>query len=241
MHTQTPLDVILRDGTTLRLRSPESNDADDLLAFFAALSERSRFLRFHGFPSLTPTLVEPMLEPDWDERGALLGCLDGRIVAIASFARLRDRRAAEVAFTVDDALQGRGIGTRLLERLAGAAAAAGIEEFVAEVLPENRSMLGVFQDAGFDVVRELGGGEVEVRFPIAPTLRYREHVEARDHAAVHASLRPFFEPGSVAVIGASPRRGSIGGELFRNVLDADFAGAAYPVNRGGAPVAGVRG
>jgi len=43
------------------------------------------------------------------------------------------------------------------------------------------------------------------------------------------------------VIGASARRGSIGGELFRNVLAADFAGAAYPVNRGGEPVAGVRG
>ncbi|HET8528679.1 MAG TPA: GNAT family N-acetyltransferase [Gaiellaceae bacterium] len=241
MHTQTPLDVILRDGTTLRLRSPEAGDADDLLAFFADLSERSRFLRFHGFPALTPSLVEPVLEPDWEERGAFLGTLDGRIVAIANYARLRDRRAAEVAFTVGDDFQGRGIGTRLLEQLASAAGAVGIEEFVAEVLPDNRNMLGVFRDAGFDVVRELEGGEMEVRFPIAPTLRYREQVEARDHTAVHASLRPFFEPATVAVIGASPRRGSIGGELFRNVLDADFSGAAYPVNRGGAPVAGVRG
>jgi acetate---CoA ligase (ADP-forming) len=57
---------------------------------------------------------------------------------------------------------------------------------------------------------------------------------------VAASLRPFFEPASVAVIGASRRRGSIGGELFRNVLAGDFAGAAYPVNRDGEPVAGVR-
>ena len=43
------------------------------------------------------------------------------------------------------------------------------------------------------------------------------------------------------MIGASPRRGTIGGELFRNVLDADFAGAVYPVNRGGEPVGGVAG
>ena len=62
----------------------------------------------------------------------------------------------------------------------------------------------------------------------------------RDHVAVRASLRPFFKPDAVAIIGASRRRGSIGGELFRNVLEADFAGAAYPVNRGGEPVAGVR-
>jgi len=236
-----PTDVILRDGSTLRLRAPLAADAEAVLDFFARLSERSRYLRFHGFPALGPKLVEPVLDPDWDERGALIGCLEGRVVALANWVRLRDRRAAEVAFTVDDAHQRRGIGTRLLERLAALAAETGIEQFVAQVLPDNRSMLDVFRDAGFDTVRKLAGGEVEVRFPIAPTSRYRERVAARDHVAVRASLRPFFEPASVAVIGASPRRGSIGGELFRNILAADFAGSAYPVNRRGEPVAGVHG
>ncbi len=236
-----PTDVILRDGSTLRLRAPLASDAGALLDFFTELSDRSRYLRFHGFPALVPKLVAPFVDPDWDERGALMGFLGGRVVALANYVRLRDRRAAEVAFTVHDDFQGRGIGTRLLEQLATQAVAVGIEEFVAEVLPDNRNMLVVFRDAGFDVVRELAGGEVEVRFPIAPTERYREHVAARDHLAVGASLRPFFEPRSVAVIGASARRGSIGGELFRNILAADFAGAAYPVNRSGAPVAGVRG
>ena len=101
-------------------------------------------------------------------------------------------------------------------------------------------MLGVFEAAGFELTRELEGGEIEVQFPIAPTERYRERVDERDHEAVVASLRPFFEPRSVAVVGASTRRGSIGGELFRNILAGDFAGAAYPVNRDGEPVAGVR-
>jgi acetyl coenzyme A synthetase (ADP forming)-like protein len=64
---------------------------------------------------------------------------------------------------------------------------------------------------------------------------------ARDHVAVAASLKPFFQPRSVAVIGASARRGTIGGELFRNILAADFAGAAYPVNAKGDPVGGVPG
>jgi acetyl coenzyme A synthetase (ADP forming)-like protein len=236
-----PTDVILRDGSTLRLRAPLESDADELLGFFERLSDRSRYLRFHGFPALGPKLVEPFLEPDWEERGALIGFLENRVVALANWARLRDPRSAEVAFTVDDAFQGRGIGTRLLERLAQSAAEAGIEQFVAEVLPDNRTMLDVFRDAGFETVRELGGGEIEVRFPIAPTTQYRERVAARDHVAVRASLQPFFEPASVAVIGASSRRGSIGGELFRNILDADFAGSAYPVNRGGDPVAGVHG
>lgn len=157
-----------------------------------------------------------------------------------STRRLRDPSTVEVAFAVADDLQGHGIGARLLERLAALAASVGVERFVAEVLPQNRAMLRVFADAGFDVTRELGGGEVEVRFPIVPTTAFRARVDERDHVAVAASLRPFFRPAAVAVIGASRRRGSIGGELFRNILAADFAGAAYPVNRGAEPVSGVR-
>ena len=242
---QLSTDVILRDGSTLRLRPPRRDDADALLDLFRSLSERSLYLRFHGFPNLGPRLVEPLLEPDWDERGALLGALevDGaeRVVAVANYVRLRDPAVAESAFAVADDYQGRGIGTRLLEQLAARAAEQGIERFVAQVLPDNRNMLGVFESAGFELSRELEGGELEVQFPIAATESYRERVDERDHEAVRASLRPFFEPSSVAVIGASRRRGSIGGELFRNILAGDFQGAAHPVNRDGEAVAGVRG
>jgi acetyl coenzyme A synthetase (ADP forming)-like protein len=234
-------DVILRDGSTLRLRAPLAEDAEALLQFFAELSDQSRYLRFHGFSALGPKLVEPVLEPDWYERGALLATLEGRVVALANWVHLRDPRAAEIAFTVADGYQRRGIGTRLLECLAQRAAEAGIEEFVAEVLAGNDAMLAVFRDAGFAVTRASEHGELEIRFPIAPTKHYRERVAARDHLAVHASLEPFFRPKTLAVIGASRRRGSIGGELFRNVIEADFAGSAYPVNRGGDPVAGVHG
>ena len=237
-------DVILRDGRTLRLRPPRSGDAEGLLLFFQGLSERSLYRRFHGFPQIGDQLVEPLLEPDWDERGALLATLAGEdgesVVAVANYVRLRDPALAEAAFAVADDHQRRGIGTRLLEQLADRAARVGIASFVAEVLPGNREMLGVFEAVGFELTRELEGGEVEVRFPIASTETYELRVAERDHTAVTASLRPFFEPRSVAVVGASRRRGSIGGELFRNILDGDFAGAAYPVNRDGTPVAGVR-
>ncbi len=236
------VDVILRDGTTLRLRPPQPTDVDALVSFFAALSPASLYSRFHGVTRVDRSLVGHLLAQS-DDRGALVGVVGGvaaeRIVAVAEFARLRDPAVAEVAFAVADELQGRGVGTRLLEQLAARAGTVGVERFVAQVLPENRSMLGVFAEAGFDVARELGGGEVEVRFPIAVTDSYRARVDERDHVAVTASLRPFFAPSSVAVVGASRRRGSIGGELFRNILAADFTGAAYPVNRSGEPVAGV--
>jgi acetyl coenzyme A synthetase (ADP forming)-like protein len=246
LATAGAVDVILRDGSTLRLRAPGPDDAGPLFAFFERLSDRSRYQRFHGIRHADATFVAHFLEPDWTERGALVGAVadEGggeRIVALAEYARLRDRSAAEIAFTVADELQGRGAATRLLEQLAPRAAKAGIGRFLAVVLPENTAMLAVFRDAGFEVTRKLEGGEVEVRFPIASTPQFRERVEERDHIAVGASLRPFFAPASVAVIGASKRRGSIGGELFRNVLSADFAGAAYPVNLTGEAVAGVRG
>jgi acetate---CoA ligase (ADP-forming) len=234
-------DVILRDGSTLRLRAPVAEDADALLEFFASLSDHSRYLRFHGFPALGPKLVEPLIEPEWQERGALVGSLDGRMVAVANWVRLRDPRVAEVAFAVGDEFQRRGVGTRLLEQLASRAAAAGIEEFVAEVLHENETMLRVFRNAGFAITRAGEGGELEIRLAIAPTDSYQEHVAERDHVAVRASLEPFFHPRSVAVIGASKRRGSIGGELFRNVLTGDFVGSVYPVNRKADAVAGVHG
>jgi acetyl coenzyme A synthetase (ADP forming)-like protein len=243
--TGDSVDVILRDGGTLRLRPPTTADSEALLDFYRALSSQSLHRRFHGFPNLRPQLVESLLEPDWAERGALLGALADengeRIVAIGNYVRLRDPALAESAFAVADSEQGRGIGTRLLERLAARAGGVGIERFVAEVLSENRSMLGVFEQAGFELKRELAGGVVEVQFPIASTVRFERSVEERDHTAVVASLRSFFEPTSVAIVGASPRRGTIGGELFRNVLEGDFAGAAYPVNPKGVAVAGVRG
>jgi acetyl coenzyme A synthetase (ADP forming)-like protein len=240
-----PVDVILRDGSTLRLRAPGRGDAGALISFFERLSEHSRYLRFHGVRHIDASLVGHFVDPDWTDRGALVGVHSDdaggeRIVALAEYARLRDPLAAEVAFTVADEIQGKGAGTRLLEQLALRAGDAGIERFVAEVLPENAAMLTVFRDAGFEESRTLEGGEIEVRFPIAPTERFRARVDERDHIAVAASLRPFFAPASVAVLGASKRRGSIGGELFRNLLAADFAGAAYPVNLAGEAVAGVR-
>jgi len=233
-------DVILRDGGTLRLRAPHAGDSDDLVRFFNALSERSLYLRFHGAPTVRDALVEPFLDPDWLERGSLVGTLGDRIVALASFERLRDPATAEVAFAVTDDQQGRGIGTRMLEQLAGRAAPVGIERFVAEVMGENAAMMRVFEDAGFGVTRQLDRGTFEVTFPIEATEAYLGHVEERDHLAVVASLRPFFAPASVAVIGASSRREAIGGIVFRNILAGDFKGAAYPVNRSGEPVAGVR-
>ena len=238
-------DVVLRDGLTLRLRPPTGEDAGAVTDFLKRLSPESLVMRFHGAVAIRPAIVQPVLEPDWVERGSLVGVVgeaqDETVVALGNYVRLREPAVAEVAFAVADDLQGRGVGTRLLEQLAEIAGAVGVERFVAEVRPENRAMLQVFEDAGFQQTRELGDDVAEVHLAIEATSSYLDQVDRRDHVAVGASLRPFFAPSSVAVLGASARRGSIGGELFRNVLAGDFTGAAYPVNVRGENVAGVRG
>ena len=202
-------------------------------------------MRFHGARAVGPALGMPFLDPDWVETGSLIGTRadsgSERIVALASYQRLREPARAEVAFAVADSLQGKGIGARLLDRLVAHAASFGIERFVAEVAAENRQMLDVFTGAGFDVKRTLDRGVVEVEFAITPTDAVRERLDSHDHVAVRASLAPFFRARSVAVLGASPRHGSIGGELFRNIVEGGFEGQAHPVNREGLEVAGERG
>ena len=164
-----------------------------------------------------------------------------RVIGLGTWIRLRDPSRAEVAFVVADEFQRRGIASRLLERLAAHARDAGIDRFVAQVLPENAAMLRVFGDTGFEVRRRYVGGVVEVEFALKTSAEVLDRMAQRDHSAVAASLESFFKPASVAVIGASARRGTIGGELFRNVISADFSGAAYPVNQKGDPVGGVPG
>src|SRR5918992_489973 len=206
----TARDVVLRDGTTMRLRPPGRDDADRLLAFLTQLSDESRYLRFHGHVHVGPKLVEPALDPDWLERGALAGTIgaegDERIVALGNYFRLRDPARAEVAFAVADELQGKGVGTRLLEQLAEEAGKAGVSRFLAEVLPGNRAMLRVFEEAGFELTRQYESGVAEVTLAIEPTAGYLDRVDRCDHVGVTASLAPFFSPASIAVVGL--RRGA---------------------------------
>jgi len=236
-------DVILRNGRTLRLRPPLPDDADAVLDFFRRLDDHSLYMRFHGTRKVDRDMLTGLLDPDWSVRGALIGVLRGdrgdEVVAVASYSRLRDPRMAEAAFAVATVLQGLGVGTRLVEQLADAAAQQGIDTFVADVMAANTPMLRVFADTGFDIERTADGGEVTVRLRIASSDRFLDAVDRRDQTAIDRSLEPFFQPRSVAVLGASARPGAIGGAVFRNIVEGGFTGRAIPVNRSGDPVAGV--
>ena len=211
------------------------------------LSERSLYLRFHGHPTVDERLVEPVLDPDWVERGALIGSVveagEERVVALANYVRLRDptTRGGRVH------RRRRVSGARHRDAAARAARRAarqrhGIERFVGEVMADNAAMIGVFEGVGFEVSRTLDGGEVEMTFPIAADCGLRARA-SRNVTTLRSS--PRCARSSRRASRRRARRvlpqGTIGGELFRNILAGEFAGAAYPVNRNGESVAGVRG
>lgn len=152
-----------------------------------------------------------------------------RIIAAGSYMA-RNPTTAEVAMAVDDTLQGRGIGAVLLERLALIAVSNGLRRFEAVTMAENRPMLDVFRQSGFDCRSQIKDGYAEIDLGVLPSRASVERAELRDRVATAASLRPFFRPNAVVVIGASRNRSSIGTRILRAILDAKFVGPVYPVN-----------
>ncbi|MGO9899128.1 MAG: GNAT family N-acetyltransferase [Solirubrobacteraceae bacterium] len=231
--------MLLRDGSTLRLRSPTPNDFEDIKAFYDGLSPDSRYLRFHGF-GRTDTVARANAEASGVDRLALIGRHDGRVVAAASYDGLREPGVAEVAFAVADDDQRRGIGMRMLEQLAAVAADRGIHRFDAEVMANNGPMLGVFEHAGFAVRRRGSKGELTVSLDITPTAAVLERIDERDHIAGIASLRGVFAPSSVAVMGAAATPGNIGRAVLASIIAGGFEGVVTPVNRTGGAVCSMR-
>jgi acetate---CoA ligase (ADP-forming) len=239
---QRETDIVLRDGSTLHVRPVRPDDEAGLLAFYSALSEEARLMRFFS-PLSDAALVQQVHRDttvDHVRRVGLVGIHGPRqeIVAEASYAAI-DGDHAEVAFAVADAYQGRGIATILLGQLAEIAAAHGIHVFQALVMPENQRMVEVFREAGFPVEVHFSGWEIVVTFPTSLTEAALARFEQRDQIAAVNALRAFFAPRSVAVVGASRHRGTIGGEVFHNLLRDGFEGPVYPVNPAAAVVQSV--
>jgi RimJ/RimL family protein N-acetyltransferase len=166
-------DVLLSDGTTVHVRPIQPSDAPAIVATHSRFSERTRYLRyFSPYPRIPARDLHRFTNVDHHDREAFVVERGDRIVAIGRYDRLGPGASeAEVAFVVEDALQGRGIGSVLIEHLAAAAREDGIERFVAEVLPANSRMIRVFTEAGYEVARTYADGVVHLTFPIAPTSR----------------------------------------------------------------------
>jgi acyl-CoA synthetase (NDP forming)/GNAT superfamily N-acetyltransferase len=226
-------DVLLSDGSTVHVRPITPDDADRLVALHARFSDRTRYLRFFApYPRIPPQDLARFVNVDHLDREALVAVVGDDLIAVGRYERLGSGADdAEVAFVVEDAHQGRGVGSLLLEHLAAAARHNGITRFVAEVLPQNRPMLHVFADAGFQVNRQYEDGVVHLTFPIAPTSRSIEVQRRREQSTEAASAARLMNPRFVAIYGARRDGSGIGATLLRHIIEGGYRGAIYPIHR----------
>lgn len=232
-------DVVLSDGATAHLRPIRPDDAARLVAFYARVSDESKYFRFFApYPTLSDRDIQGFTHVDHADRVALILLIGDDMIAVARYERI-DAERAEVAFLVEDAHQGRGVGSVLLEHLAQAARENGIARFVAEVLPHNRKMILVFRDAGYTVDNTFDDGVVHVALEIQPTEQSLEVMAAREHRAEARSIERLLTPRSVAVVGASRVPEKAGQALVRNLVLGGFTGPVYAVNPQAPAIAGV--
>ena len=159
--------VALRDGSKVLIRQVQSADAPLLADGFARLSSRSRQMRFlTRKKELSRAELRYFTDVDHHDHEALgaLNQADGRGVGIARYIRhAEDPQAAEIAVTIVDDWQGRGLGTELLTRLSGRARQEGIHRFTALVAVDNMVMAGLMRKMCASLVgRSPGTVEYEI-------------------------------------------------------------------------------
>ncbi|GHH81796.1 hypothetical protein GCM10017771_04590 [Streptomyces capitiformicae] len=251
-------DVVLRDGGTARIRPITADDAERLVSFYEQVSDESKYYRFFApYPRLSAKDVHRFTHHDFVDRVGLAATVGGEFIATVRYDRIGadgmpasapahpspttalagERSAlapsglAEVAFLVQDAHQGRGVASALLEHIAAVARERGIRRFAAEVLPANTKMIKVFTDAGYQQKRSFEDGVVRLEFDLEPTDRSLAVQRAREQRAEARSVQRLLAPGSVAVIGAGRTPGGVGRSVLANLRDAGFTGRLYAVNK----------
>ncbi|THA57205.1 bifunctional GNAT family N-acetyltransferase/acetate--CoA ligase family protein [Streptomyces sp. A1136] len=232
-------DVVLRDGGTARIRPITTDDAGRLVSFYEQVSDESKYYRFFApYPKLSDRDVRRFTHHDYVDRVGLAATIGGEFIGTVRYDRIGpDGRPAstpadeaEVAFLVQDAHQGRGVASALLEHIGAVARERGIRRFAAEVLPANTKMIKVFTDAGYQQKRSFEDGSVHLTLDLEPTAESLAVQRAREQRAEARSVQRLLAPGSVAVIGVSRSGAGVGAAVLRNLRDTGFHGHLYAVN-----------
>ncbi|MET7369748.1 GNAT family N-acetyltransferase [Streptomyces sp. NPDC005566] len=233
-------DVVLRDGGTARIRPITTDDAERLVSFYEQVSDESKYYRFFApYPRLSAKDVHRFTHHDYVDRVGLAVTIGGEFIATVRFDRINEQGRpasapadeAEVAFLVQDAHQGRGVASALLEHIAAVARERGIVRFAAEVLPANNKMIKVFRDAGYTQQRSFEDGSVHLTLDLEPTAASLAVQRGREQRAEARSVQRLLAPGSVVVVGAGRAPGGVGRTVLRNLRGSGFTGRTYAVNR----------
>ncbi|MPZ71749.1 MAG: GNAT family N-acetyltransferase [Nitriliruptorales bacterium] len=224
-------DVVLKDGLTVHIRPVRPEDNDRMLEMWKRFSPETIRMRFFAPRTMDAEQMRFFSNVDYRDRFALVAETGGRIVGVSRFDRLGDKLdAAEFAVVVEDAEQGRGIGTALLRGLVEPAADLGITGFEGDVLRENSRMLRMMRDAGFAPAFRDFGSVLHTSFASTPTEQFLATGDEQGRLAAVAALTALFKPKSIAVVGASRDPKTIGGLVFDNLLTGGFQGPVFPVN-----------
>ena len=239
--------ALLTDGTTVEIRAARTDDLPAVKAMHEGMSSNNSYLRFFNLSQLSAEQeATRVCRPSGADHAALLALCSGQIVGVASYEVAGHGPEAEIAIAVPDNMHNRGIGTLLLEHLVSDAGLRGITTFTASVLTQNAEMQRVFRDAGLSARRQLEGGVIEFTCDLPgddADPRWDPFLDAaadRERSADVASLRHVFQPGSVAVVGASRRMGTVGRAILHNIVTAGYQGRIYAVNPHAAHMEAVR-
>ncbi len=222
----------LRDGRVVVVRPLRAADAAGIRALWRRLDAPARH-RFTGLAYLPPDRPDEVAIPRPGHAAGVVatvpGGSPGRVVGVARYDRLAGETARFLVF-VDASWRRAGLGTLLVRGLAEAARHAGIRRLAGDVPRSDAAMLGLLEELGLEYAEQVTGASVHASFAVQETDTYLDAVLADQRAAARAAVAPFLCPGSIALVGASDKRASIGGLLLANLLASGFTGPVYPVN-----------
>lgn len=190
--------IVLRDGTRIRIRQGHHSDRDLLLRGFTRLSPESRYRRFLvPMSGLNEDAVRYLTEIDHHDHEAIIALDEetGEGIGVARYVRHPERPdAAEVAVTVIDDWQARGIGTLLVEVLSARAREQGITTFTALMLANNADMMDILSHIAPVSIIDQEADTVEIEMPIpavglAPALKKLLQISARHDVVVPPARR----------------------------------------------------
>jgi acyl-CoA synthetase (NDP forming)/GNAT superfamily N-acetyltransferase len=233
--------ALLADGATVQIRPAAPGDFEAVKAMHEAMAPGNAYLRFFSLSRMAAEReAQRICRVPGPDHAALLALYGAEMVGVASYEvagdATEDADVAEVAFAVADSMHHRGIATLLLEHLVSIARSRGIRAFTAETLSENADMLRVFAAAGLPARSTREDGVVTITIPLPPDDtskeldEYLDTVALRERSANVASLRPVFDPKSVAVIGASRRQPAVGRPVLDNIKSCGYQGRLYAVD-----------
>ena len=174
-------DVLLATGRGVHVRAARPPDVERLRTFYAELDETSTYLRFFGFrPFIPEEELRRATVHDVGQQVTLVAESDGAIIGVGEYHARPGGEDAEVAFAVADAHHHEGVATVLLEDLALIARAAGFRRLVAETLPGNTAMQGVFRSVGLVHRNWFEDGIVHVELDLTADDLLQDHADLRD-------------------------------------------------------------